>query len=69
VPQTTIDMDAKTLDTIAELKEKFNVKTNAQVIRRALALARVASRASGQQDYITLIGDNAADKTTVMLSD
>jgi hypothetical protein len=68
MPQTTIDMDAKTLETIAELKRKFNVKTNAQVIRRALALARVASRNSGQNDYITLLGQND-EKTTVVLSD
>ncbi len=67
MPQTTIDMNSKTLETIAELKEKFNVKTNSQVIRRALALARFAAQQAGSAGEVTLIGENN-EKTTVFIA-
>jgi hypothetical protein len=41
--QTTFAVDRDTLEAIQELKTAFGVKTNAQVIRKSLALARVAA--------------------------
>jgi hypothetical protein len=53
--QTTFEVDAATLAAIAELKEKFGVKTNAAVLRKALALARLAAKNSGEDDAITIV--------------
>jgi hypothetical protein len=41
---TSFEVDDRTLALIAQLRETFGVKTNAAVIRKALALANVASQ-------------------------
>ena len=66
--QTTFDVDDKTLSAMAELKEKFGVKTNAQVIRKALALARVAAANSAPDNSITIVGPDPAKQTKILLS-
>jgi len=66
--QTTFDIDEKTLQVIADLKQRFNVKTNAQVIRRALALARVAAANTDIDDTVTILGPEKRE-TRVILSD
>jgi hypothetical protein len=54
--QTTFEVDKATLEAIAELKEAFGAKTNAQVIRRALALARVAAQNADSNNTLTIVG-------------
>ncbi len=43
---TTFEVDAGTAELIASLRGTFDVKSNAAVIRKALALANVVPRAS-----------------------
>jgi hypothetical protein len=64
--QTTFEVDAATLKAISELKEKFGVKTNAQVIRKALALARVAAQNTDEDNAITIVSADGQKK--VLLS-
>lgn len=60
--QTTFEVDDATLAAIAELKGKFGVKTNAQVIRKALALARVAAQSANSDNTITLLSQHGKTK-------
>ena len=69
MPQTTFDMDAKTLESINDLKKKFNLRTNSQVLRRALALAKIAAEASGEDGYVTIADKNGQHATTVFVAD
>lgn len=48
--QTTFDVDPTTVAAISELKEIFELRTNAQVIRKALALARVVTKHCNMDD-------------------
>ena len=64
--QTSFEVDAATLDAIAELKGKFGVKTNAQVIRKALALARVAAQNTGEDNSLTIIAPNKERKKVLL---
>jgi hypothetical protein len=56
--QTSFLVDEGTASAIEELKKVFNVTTNAAVIRKAVALARVAARESDDDDTITLLDRN-----------
>jgi hypothetical protein len=60
--QTTFEVDSATLDVLADLKKTFGVKTNAQVIRKALALAKVAAKNSGPDNTLTIISRGEDDK-------
>ncbi len=60
--QTSFEVDAATLAAIAELKGKFGAKTNAQVIRKALALARVAAQNADTENALTIISPNKQQK-------
>jgi hypothetical protein len=51
---TTFEVDERTADLIAHLRETFGVKTNAAVIRKALALANVASQYADSSHTITI---------------
>jgi len=64
--QTTFEVDKATLDAIAELKDAFGVKTNAQVIRKALALARVAAQNSDDQNTLTIVSPNDGEKKVLL---
>lgn len=55
--QTSFQVDPGTAEAIEELKSVFGVTSNTAVIRRAIALARVASRNSDAEDKtVTLLG-------------
>ena len=41
--RTIVNVDQATLEAISDLKHVFGVKTNADVVRKALALAQVAA--------------------------
>ncbi|MGC9268606.1 hypothetical protein [Acidiphilium sp.] len=53
---TSFEVDQHTAEAIAELRGLFGVKTNAAVIRRALALAQVVSREAAPDHTITVSG-------------
>ena len=51
--QMNFRFDAKTIDLIDELKDNFDLRSNAAVIRRALALLKIAGNA--QRDDAELL--------------
>ena len=51
---TSFDVDERTAALLAELQNTFGVKTNAAVLRKALALANVASRYADADRMITI---------------
>jgi hypothetical protein len=51
---TTFEVDERTAALLTELQKRFGVRTNAAVIRKALALANVASRQADSDNTITI---------------
>lgn len=51
---TSFEVDERTAALIAHLRETFGVKTNAAVIRKALALANLASQYADSNHTITI---------------
>lgn len=66
--QTSFQLDPGTATAIDELKGVFGVTTNTAVIRRAIALARVASRNASAEDHSVTLLDTAGDPVKVMLA-
>ncbi len=64
--QTTFEVDKATLEAIAELKSSFGVKTNAQVIRKALALARVAAQNADSNNTLTIISPQKEERQVLL---
>jgi hypothetical protein len=64
---TSFDVDERTAELLAQLQKTFGVKTNAAVIRKALALANVASRQADADNTIT-IGSDAKPAVKVSLA-
>jgi hypothetical protein len=54
---TSFEVDENTAELLARLQKPFGVKTNAEVIRKALALANIASQHAGADNTITIAGD------------
>ena len=54
---TSFEVDERTAALLADLQKTFGVKTNAAVIRKALALANVASQHAASDHTITISGD------------
>lgn len=50
-PTQSFELDIGTAKAIEELKEVFGVKSNEDVIRKAIALSRIAARNSNQDDH------------------
>jgi hypothetical protein len=67
MPVTTFEVDDRTAELIARLRETFGVKTNAAVLRKALALANVASRHAGSDHTITISSDDGQPPVKVSL--
>ncbi|MGI9168766.1 MAG: hypothetical protein ACR2FH_01130 [Caulobacteraceae bacterium] len=55
--QTSFQLDEGTATAIADLKGVFGVTTSTAVIRRAVALARVASRTASPEDKTITLTD------------
>ena len=64
--QTTLIIDEDTAKALEELKQSFGAKTNAAVIRRALALARIAARNADDDDTLTIL-DREKHEKKIML--
>jgi hypothetical protein len=65
---TTFEVDERTAELIAQLRDTFGVKTNAAVIRKALALANVASQHAGSDHTITITSDDGKPPLKVSLA-
>lgn len=65
--QISLTVDDKTLEAIAELKNELNVATTAAVIRKALALARIAARSADDDQVVTII-DRKGEKNRILLA-
>ena len=56
--QISFVVNDQVLKTLEELKQTFGVTTNAAVVRKALALARVAAQNAGQDHTVTIVDRN-----------
>ncbi len=54
---TSFEVDDRTAKLLAQLQKTFGVKTNAAVIRKALALANVARRQADADNTITITSE------------
>jgi hypothetical protein len=66
--QTSFQLDPGTAAAIEDLKGVFGVTSNTAVIRRAIALARVASRNISPDDNTVTLIDKSGDPLKVMLA-
>jgi hypothetical protein len=66
--QTSFQLDPGTAAAIDELKDVFGVNSNTAVIRKAIALARVASRNSNVEDKTVTLLDNDGAKLKISLA-
>jgi hypothetical protein len=62
---TSFVFDDRTIKAIESLKETFGVKTNAAVIRRALALAQVVAEQADDKHSILLVGKDEPIKVNL----
>jgi hypothetical protein len=60
--QTMFAVDAATLAAIAALKGKFGATTNAEVVRKALTLARIAAENADSENALTIISPDQQQK-------
>ena len=65
---TSFDVDERTAALLAELQNTFGVKTNAAVLRKALALANVASRYADADRMITITPPDGKPAVKVSLA-
>ena len=65
--QTSFQLDEGTAQAIEELKKVFNVTSNTAVIRKAVALSRIAARNSDADDNTVTFLDKNAAPTKIML--
>ncbi len=63
---TSFVIDKVTAEAIEELKTEFGVTTNAAVIRKALALARVVARCADDSHAITLLGNDGIERKILL---
>ena len=65
-PQINFAVNGETLEIIEELKKVFGVDTNTAVLRRALAIARLAGANQRGDHTITLIGKDDIRRDIVL---
>ena len=65
---TSFEVDERTAALIAGLRETFGVNTNAAVIRKALALANVASEHADTDHTITIAPSDGRPAVKVSLA-
>jgi len=68
MPQTSFIFDEETDKLLEELKKDFGVTTKAQVVRKALGLAKVAARLSNKEDHTVTIKDGNGNEQTILLA-
>jgi len=63
-----VRLDDDALAALVEMKSTFGVKSTAEVIRKALALARVATRHAAPDNSITILSGPNEERQRVLLS-
>lgn len=58
--QTSFEIDQKTADALEKLKGVYGVASNAAVLKRALAIALIASKYADQDQNIMLVSQEGA---------
>jgi ribosomal protein L4 len=66
-PNQSFELDAGTAKAIEDLKEVFGVKTDADVLRKAIALSRIAARYRNHEDQ-TITLQSPDDKPPMKIS-
>ena len=66
--QTSFQVDPGTAEAIEELKGVFGTTSNTAVIRKAIALARIAARSSDTGDNTVTVIDRAGDRLKISLA-
>ena len=66
MPQITFTVNEQTLEALDQLKQDFNVDSRAAVLRRMLALAKVATTNAGADHTLTIV-DKEGDQQKIML--
>ena len=66
--QITFTVNDQTLEAINELKAELNVDTTAAVLRRALALTRVATQNADEEDHTLTIIDKKNERQKILLT-
>lgn len=64
---TTIQFSEEQRDQLEAIKKAFGVRTNAEMIRKAISLASLAARQADEQGNIQ-IGSGSADKAPVYVN-
>ena len=65
-PQLNVVVSDETLELIDRLKKVFSVDTNAAVLKRALAIARVAADNQRDDHTISLVGKDEVPRNIVL---
>jgi hypothetical protein len=65
-PQVNFTVNEETLALLEELKEKFGVETNTAVLRRALAIARLAAMNQRDDHTVSIIGKDDIRRDIVL---
>jgi hypothetical protein len=65
-PQINFTVNGDTLALIEELKDAFGVDTNTAVLKRALAIARLAAKNQRDDHTISLIGKDDVKRDIVL---
>jgi hypothetical protein len=66
---TSFEVDERTAALLTHLQKRFGVKTNAAVIRNALALANVAAEHANSENAITIAPSEAKRVVKVLLDE
>ena len=66
--QTSFQLDTGTAEAIEELKTVFGASSNTVVIRKAIALARIAARNSDAGDNTVTLLDKDGDRLKISLA-
>ena len=66
--QTSFQVDPGTAQAIDELKDVFGVTSNTAVIRKAIALARIASRNANTDDQTVTLVDKSGTPLKISLT-
>ena len=65
-PQLNLTVSEDTLAILDELKKTFGVESNAAVVRRALTLARLASKNQRDDHTISILGKDDVRRDVVL---
>jgi len=63
---TTFALDPKSREALEELRETLNASSNAEVMRRALTLLRLAARTASEDGRVILRDKNGNDRDVIM---